>query len=191
MGMSSRKGKIFLLASILIIVCISLLVFLSGCGSVNEPSGYDTQAIEELQEEIPFTIVVPTYFPDSVELYLANIGGPSIEANPYKSIAFTLTYREKGNNNFIFIREENLEVIFVPSEPSSTYLDFEGTQVLEEETSTWAQPDDSDDSPSDTQLIQGFSYSWCQDGVNFQVDIFGYERNECQKIVESMIEQIE
>ncbi len=169
----------------LLIAVVLLLIPLSACSLVNRNSSYDYNAIEKVQKEVPFTIVIPTYFPKDIKPYPTVISGPGEGAFSDKSIAIGLTYEEKGTNNFIWIMEENHTSIAVPSRPSSVYLDIEGTKVLEEEAELpyWPNPSNS----SDSDLLRGILYDWNRSGVNFQVRIFGYDREECRKVIESMI----
>jgi len=157
--------------TILFLICIVfLLTPLSACWLINQPTGYDTNIIEKLQKEVPFTIVVPTYFPEGIEPYPSNIGGPGKEGNSDEDevVTITLTYREIGTDNSIFIIEENIKYIDEPSGLSSIYLDFAGIQVLEEEGEFLFSTQPS--SSSDTEVLQ-LLYRWNRDGVHFDVYI--------------------
>jgi hypothetical protein len=166
---------------------IFILIPLSACGLVDGPSGYDTHAIEKLQKEVPFTIVVPTYFPEGIEPYPTAIGFPNTEAGPNEPVSISLTY-ERGTDNYIFITEGNREMIEIPSQSSYGYLDIGGIQVLEEMGVPWLN---SHQPSSNASVPHGISYSWNRNGVHFNVYIIGYGQDECRKIVESMIQPME
>jgi hypothetical protein len=108
------------------------------------------------------------------------------EGSAPDSVCITLTYTEKGTDNIIWIIQENHITTQLPSQPSSIYFDIGGVRVLEEEIEV-----DHPTSPSELQydyeLLQGIVYAWNRDGISFDVLIFGYDRTECRKIVESMI----
>jgi len=176
-----KANRLILNAAALVGV-ILLLTPLSACGLINQSSGHDNDIIEELQKEVPFTIVTPTYFPEGIEPYPSNIGGPSKGSD--EVVGLTLGYRERGTNNGIFIIEENREVIFIPSGSSAIYLDFAGTQVLEEEGEFLFL------AQTDTKVPQ-LRYLWNSDGVNVDVTTLGYERDEARKVISSMIQPIE
>jgi hypothetical protein len=174
------------LASTLIIACISLSLCFSGCGSVDEPSGYDTQAIEKLQEEVPFAIVVPTYLPDDIG------PDPYIVQGPFKVdeeiLWIEIEYQKRGGSGKVIIIDEQNSMFYVNADwasyPERTYLDIAGIKVREETTEAVPYP-------TDEPINYGFRYVWNKGGTDFLVDIFGYEKDECRKIIESMIQQVE
>ncbi len=178
---------------LLVILSAILLLFSltsSACGLMNENSGYDTDIVEKLQKEVPFTIVIPTYFPDGIPPYPTGISGPS-EGKTSESVGIGFSfYDDKDNRRFIFIGEENYTITHISSDPTSIYLDIGGVQVLEEDINTYvlSDPDDPESTP---ELIQGALYRWNRDGVSFLVAIYGYDRDECRKVVESMIKPVE
>jgi hypothetical protein len=86
----------------------------------------------------------------------------------------------------VIVDEGNQNVIFYPSKPSSIFLDIEGIKVLEEQTELLVPSDKT----GDDQLLSGFFYAWNLGEMNLQVTIFGYEREESQKVIDSMMPRI-
>ena len=190
MDMSSRRGKkIFLLASILIIVCLSLPLFFSGCtqGSDEETlwvidsyGWFYTSELELAQQEIPFTIIVPTYLPDDLDPYKPYIiNGTVKDASENENIEVWISYRAEGE--LIIEIEENAQPFIMLPNPdlNPVYLDIAGIQVLQQETHIYGE-----------DIIDGLSFDWNQNGLTFRVLVFSYSQDEAIKIVESMIEPI-
>ena len=171
---------------IIILLIIALLApTLFSCGLINrsyEETG--SKIIETLQKEVPFTIVVPTYFPKDIKPYPGEVSGPDT-ISPANSIEFGLTYYGEGNDKFIRIMELNHESKPEPSSSNSSFLSINGISVLEEDAEL-PIPSKSN-TPTGTTVIKGILYDWNQKGINFQVYIFGYGKDESRKIIESMI----
>lgn len=167
-----------------------LTLLLPGCFLWNKHSEHETDIIEKLQKEVPFTIVVPThfYFPKGILPYPTGGSEPG-EGSVPDSLVIGLTYAERTtNNNVIWIFEENHTANPVPSQPSSIYLDIGGIRVLEEEIEMYNGTSPSEPS-DDSEVFQGIIYAWNRDGIRFDVLISGYGKSECRKVIESMIIQ--
>ena len=189
--MSHRKGKeIAILASTLIIVCLSLPVLFSGCtqGSgeeifwvVDSQGMFHTSDLERAQQEIPFTIIVPTYLPDDLDPDSPyEIGGPLKDSSQNENIEVWISYRAEGER-IIEIEENSQTFIMLPTpELNPVYIEIAGIQVLQQEAHIYGET-----------IIEGLSFDWNQGGLTFSVLVFSYSQDEAIKIVESMIEQIE
>jgi hypothetical protein len=79
----------------------------------------------------------------------------------------------------VIVDEGNQNVIFYPSKPSSTFLDIEEIKVLEEQTELLIPSDKA----GNNQSLIGLFYAWNSGEMNLQVTIFGYEREEAQKML--------
>lgn len=168
------SGIIFLLVCVLILVSCNIL---SGTTPTN-----GTDILEELQKEVPFTIIIPKYLPADISPYPTGILGPAQGANSDNSVAVGFGYSKDGSNTkFIDIYEESGEVIFHPSKPSSVYLKIRGVQVLEEGSAVVIP------SSSGNTMVRGYFYGWNLNGVNFKITIYGYTLDEGRRVVESMI----
>jgi hypothetical protein len=170
------------------LICILFLfIFFLACNASN---GHDisqsNDIVKKLQEEVPFKIIVPTYFPGEIDPYPVSFSGPEKLPISENALTIGLTYKKERSIESIIIDEANYETIFTPSKPSSVYLDFSGTKVLEEETQI-AIPSKT---PSNSQVLSGLFYGWCTEGVNYQVTILGRDKNESLKVIDSMIKQI-
>jgi len=178
--------------SVVIVISLSIVLLsisVSSCGAVNGvPFGYDTHAIEKLQKNVPFPIVVPAYFPEGIVPYPSGISGPSKGSRSDDSIEFGLVYEGEDEGKFIWINEENFDqVVFKPTEPTSLYLEISGINVLREEIEDTVLSKSHDE----FILIHGFYYAWVNDGISFMVEIFGYDEDVCRKVIESMIRKTE
>lgn len=154
---------------------ITLIASLLGCGTGNSSSN---GVIEKLQKEVPYTIVTPKYLPRDMEAYPSRIGGPIKDPHFEDAVRISLTYYQKEGNNEIIIDEENAEINATPSGNFSAFLSINGINVLEEIANLQIPG---------TNLINGFYYGWNQNGVHLTVRILGYDRDECRKVIESMI----
>jgi len=163
---------------------ILMIILLVSCkSSQDNPYGYDTDAISKLQKEVPFVIVVPSYFPQDIIPYPAEINGPSQIAFS-NSVGFGLVYRaKKGIKSYISIEEDGNEATYSPSKTTSVFLDISGIQVLVEET-IQLTPSKTNQDP---QEIKGYFYGWYNKEASIEVRIYGYDQGECRKVVESMI----
>ncbi len=141
--------------------------------------------VRKIQGKVPFTIILPTYLPNDIGPQ------PYLVQGPFKMNGETLLvkigYQKRGSDNDtfkgIFIEEQNSSFYTntdSESHPERTYLNFRGTKVHEEETEAVPYP------PGDP-VAHGFRYFWNRDGVDFHIDIFGYSKDECRKVIESMI----
>jgi len=145
----------------------------SSCSLLNPPR-HGAQIIADLQKQLPFTLVVPTYLPPGFLSYPAGIAGPGKGPGSENSVEVGFGYEhEKGSDRHIWIVEENFEYNFLPSRPTSIFIDIKGTKVLEEDT--------------ELDVLLGFRYAWNQGGVSVQVNVYGYGKDESRKVVESMI----
>ncbi len=169
--------------TLLPVVCV--LTLLLSCKTLDRTtptSGMGT--IEELRKQVPFTIIVPSYLPDDVSPYPVGILGPGKGPSSDNSVMVGFGYTKSGTDaKFIDIYEENCEVAFHPSRPSSIYLDIAGTQVLEQESELAL----ASKSPSGSATMRGYFYAWSRDGINCKVTIYGYGQGEGRRVVESMI----
>ena len=172
-----------MVTTVFLLVCVLILV--SSCNVPNGTSSSNVGGIiENLQKEVPFTIVIPAYLPVGISPYPTGILGPGKGRFSDSSIMVGFGYSKKGSNTEgIDIYEENYEVTFIPSYPSSVYLNIRGVQVLEEE-SELVLPSES---PSENKILNGYFYGWNRNGINFELTIYGYEIDEGRKVVESMI----
>jgi hypothetical protein len=149
--------------------------FCSSCSlSSRAVDGNGGQIIANLQKQLPFTLVVPTYLPTGFLPYPTGVAGPSKGPASADSVQVAFGYQHRqGSDRHIWIVEENFPYDFPPSRPTALYLDIKGTKVLEEET--------------ELDTLHGFRYAWSQGGVSVQLNIYGYGTDEGRKVVSSMI----
>jgi hypothetical protein len=168
----------------LIIATIVFMLLLVSCkSSTDNPYGYDVNSISKLQKSVPFKIVVPTYFPNDIIPYPSEIWGPSQDPVS-NSLGFGLVFRSKtGDMNHISIHEDNEEAAFKPTESTSIYLSISGIKVLQEETLQLV-PSKTNKEPTE---LNGYFYGWYNQEASIEVRIYGYQEEECRKVIESMI----
>ena len=148
---------------------------------VDSQGMFHTSDLERAQQEIPFTIIVPTYLPDNLDPDSPyEIGGPLNDSSENENITVWISYRAEGEH-IIEIEENSETFIMLPtSEFNPIYLDIAGVQVLQQETYLYGGT-----------TIEGIRFDWNQGGLTFSVLVFSYSQEEAIKIVESMIEQID
>lgn len=133
-----------------------------------------------MQKQVPFTIILPTYLPDG-------IGPDPFMQGPFKIdeeiLLVKIEYQKRPSDKHIFIEEKNssFNINSLPT-PSSenTFLDINGITILEQKI-----PEVSPPPTSPTKY--GFAYSWHENGTDININIFGYDRDECREVVKSMI----
>jgi len=155
------------------LVSISFLVMIiTGC---TNKQAIAAELIASVQKDVPFTIVVPTYFPRDVKVIPIGISAPTTNEIT-NSVWVGITYYGSSSEKTIILYEENREMNLVPTGSYETF-NVNDIEVIDEPTTMG----------SATKITHGFLYSWNRDGVNFQVRLFGYNQTEGKKIVESMI----
>jgi hypothetical protein len=158
--------------SFLTVLTLTILsICIPACGS--QPT---TDSIAGLQQKIPFTIILPKYFPKGIDPSKVSTSGPEKDLFVRDAVALRIgvDYGKVGANPSISITEENNETMFMQSDPTTVTLDINGTPVLEDEKEI-------------SKPTHHLEYDWNYRGINIKVLIYGYEKIECEKIVESMI----
>ncbi len=179
------RGKLIpiccrILKIIFLLICI--LTPVSACQTANRNQ---EDPIEMLQKEAPFTIVVPTYFPPGIIHKPIIVTGPE-KGKSENSVWISLYYRDKGeSNNSIHIIEENAKLTIAPSQPSNTYFNYRGIEILEEEE-VMIVPN-SYTLHGNGSGITGLSYRWYWNGVSFTLYVLGYSKDEGRRVVQSLI----
>jgi hypothetical protein len=166
------------------LIALFVIIF-SGCKGPEDviPQSND-QTIQELQQKVPFIIVIPTYLPSEIIPHPISISGPSKGPHSDDSIVIGINYIDKNMDRFIWIIEENFaNIYFKPSNPTGTFLDILGINVLQQET----QNQFPDRGSKEAEIIRGYYYAWVNNGINVTVSIYGYEEDESRKIISSMI----
>ena len=162
-------NKVLKIISFISLCCA--LISVTGC--VNAQTEANT-AIKNLQKNIPYPIIVPTYFPRGISLVPSTITEPTTDNN-LNAVYFEIQYGHNADK-IIILDEENYYSNLVPTNPYNTFA-FNNVDVTYEVTY----------SGGSEGTIQGFLYEWNNNGVNFRLSIFGYGQDEGQKVVESMI----
>jgi hypothetical protein len=172
------------------IVLLLLLATFLGCthGSsedifwvVDSQGMFHTSNLGRAQQEIPFTIILPTYLPDNLDPDSPyEIIGPVEGSTENENVEVRISYRS-GGYRIIEIFENSQTIIMLPTpELNPIYHDIAGIQVLQQETHLYGET-----------ITEGLSFNWNQGVFTFSVVVFSYSQDEAIKIVESMIEQIE
>jgi hypothetical protein len=177
-----RKLNYITISLIFMLLAASLL---SGCNTdtnsdiywFRDPVGFfHTNDLERAQEEIPFTIILPSYLPEDMGLSTLKIYGP-IEINIgdyYQGIEVQISYI--SGEREIYIYEDNPGQIMHPNpdlEPS--YFKINGITVLRQATG----------------IKEGLSYNWNHEKISYAVRVYRIDDDEAFRIVESMIKQLE
>ncbi len=142
---------------------------------------FHTNDLKKAQEEIPFTIVLPSYLPEGMGLKILQIYGPrEIKTGDIlEGIEVHIDYILK--EKMILIYENNTGEVVNPTfslEPK--YLDIYGINVL-------IQKSKIDSTGTDEESIY---FDWNQGNLTFDMHIFSISEDEGIKIVESIINQL-
>jgi hypothetical protein len=117
---------------------------------------------------------VPTYFPRGISIVPSTVSDP--ENDPMNNaIDVEIIYGNTNNKQIVLIEENHYSTLMLIN-PGGTFTK-NGIDITYQEVS----------SSSATEIFHGFEFSWNNDGVNFQLSIYGYAQEEGQKVVESMI----
>ncbi|MBM3157917.1 MAG: hypothetical protein FJ004_11630 [Chloroflexi bacterium] len=188
--------KLKLVYSVLLILTVLSVTQFTGCGSddnntsdvhtywfTDPPSRFHTNDIERAQKEIPFPILLPNYLPsDLVSLPL--IEGPIKGTYPDDEVSIRVTYQERRGSYLLVIKEAKGTVVVHPAPESEfSYLDINGTQVLEVRT------EGRSFSSSGLETHPILEFSWNRKGIFFNVIVFNNDHEEAVRVVESMIQQ--
>jgi hypothetical protein len=151
-----------------LLTILLLASVLTACSPVSNLSG--------LQSKVNFTIRTPQYFPSDIAPDSLVVSGPEKDTMT-QNIKVTLTYGDVKSGKYILIWEEGGETMFLAATGASVdYLHIEGNLVMQDQAEVTLPP-------------KHIYYAWNYGGVNFQVRIYGYSIDECQKIIESMVLQ--
>jgi hypothetical protein len=141
-----------------------------------DSKSYRTNELNIAQQETPFKIVLPEYIPIDLTPYPFIQGTARSEFSDTRPISI-MYYRSGESFDPILIEEYNIPMENHPSD-NPTYLNILNVEVLEETTTM----------PKDiTVLIPCYIYSWNNDNIHYYIRIVEYPKEECRKIVESMI----
>jgi hypothetical protein len=125
--------------------------------------------LDYLQKQVPFTIVIPTYFPPGISHNPVQIESP--EQDPDKKPQIELSYQNEGLAHSMDITEDYEEIQM----SANIIFEIRGIQI-NEEIGNFIRPEYS-----------GSVYSWNLNGVNFNVMILGYDETTCRNVISSMI----
>jgi hypothetical protein len=163
-------NRVLRITSLVGIVFLAMLVI--GC---TNKKAIAAEMIAGVQKDVPFTIIVPTYFPSDVKVIPIGIYGPGTNEVTH-SVNLGITYYGSNSEKFIVVTEEKVNTSWVPTHPSITY-NINGVEVMSQSVAMG----------SATKITNGIMYVWNRNGINFEVDVYGYDQTEGKKIVESMI----
>jgi hypothetical protein len=151
---------------------------------IDPPNVFNTNNIKKAQEEIPFKIIFPTYFPDNLKPYPSIISGPIKDTVSRAEVALNMQYQKKEEGTYlVYISEEGSPINVIPADGSKvTNLVFLGVQVLEEETQDIILP-----ATGGQEAVPSLHYYWNRDNIHYEVNIQEYASEVSRKIIESMI----
>ena len=142
-----------------------------------------TKDFDRAQEEIPFKIIVPNYFP-SVETntLLPDIRGPLRKTQLNGDVEIEIRYTlepESENSGLIRMFETNKKLEFIDNDtnPNSVIITILNKKVLKKEQ-------------EDFGLGRGFWFGFSVNGISYIVEVYNIPFIEATKIVESIIIQL-
>lgn len=157
---------------------------------VDEYGWFSTRDEQRAKEEIPF-LILPSYLPANLDLYPYRhpaIQGPLFDAVPDGErrieIDYIRVYEPQGLGR-IWI-EECDQTIHPPDpalNPDVEHTEIAGIQVAAS-SDVQGVLSNSGRSP-----VPGYKFWWMKNDISFVVGIYGYDYDEAERVVESMIVQ--
>lgn len=142
-----------------------------------------TKDLARAQQEIPYKIILPDYFPGVQGVLLPNIKGPLRGNTIHGGKEVEIYYTPKPNDDDsplirIFETDQDFSLGDPQLDPTLEKITIQNMQVLKRKG-------------EDFGIGQSNNFSFNANGVYFVVEIYGYPENEAIKIIESMIKQME
>lgn len=185
----SRVLPMSLIGLLMIVV---LGASLTGCSSGQSTSeirpGYgEFQEIRPglNEDDIPFDFVFPAHLPEGIDKrpVLTHLyPEPGMEDTADVTVAYIST--ENKPDAVIDVFETNYPNMRLPDGPEYVYFELSGVDIVESRISMDVYYPDGTDG-----FVRGLVFRWIQESIYFQISLFGYERDEAIKVVESMIMQ--
>lgn len=176
-----------------LMLVIGLLVYV-GCGSdesnrfwyVDDEGIFHTQDLARAQEQVCFEISLPNYLPANLARDVT-IVGPLLRGNCGDRTKITVTYQTPNQSyEGLVVIEESNYVVHAPDpslNPGYLYFEIVGIEVVEHEQSMSIPGNGS------IGHLPGYAFLWSQNGLSFDVGVYGYTHEQAVNILESMIPQ--
>ena len=157
---------------------------------VDEYGWFSTRDEQRAKEEIPF-LILPSYLPADLDLYPyrhPSILGPLYDAVPDGErriqIDYIRFYEPQGLSR---IRIEECDWTIHPPDPAFNpdleHVEIAGIQV------TAISDVQGVLSNSGRSPVPGYEFWWMKNDISFVVGVYGYDYDEAERVVESMIVQ--
>ena len=147
------------------------LLYSSSC----KPRSDDAEILKEFQKSVPFQIILPSYLPDNLNNHTPLFQGPWADTPTVNITSIRMTY--EGGLKMIIIDEQNRAVDYSILPEEGMVFQIKGIQIIEKPSGIL--------NPSNE--IDGSTYGWNLNDINYRVNILGYDQTESRKVVESMI----
>jgi hypothetical protein len=159
-----------LFLSLILIACL----FIVSCKP--NTAGITPVISQELQNSVPFKIVIPSYLPDDIKNHIPLIQGPWTDTPAPDITTIHITYQKGG---------EPVKMIIIDEENSFIEQDLgpEGTSFIVNGTTIGEGPSQMGGS----QILNGLIFAWNTSDIHYAVQIYGYQDAESRKIICSMI----
>ena len=189
--MNERATFIRICLGSLLFLSLIILISTSTCaGKIQEssvPSTYwhidfdgviMTNDLQRLQEEIPFTILIPDYLPDEFKNHTPDFRYSTSSSVFSDAISVFVIYATIESPHSIDIKEYIPGIEYTIEAP--VWIDIKGLKVAEW---SWKKPLSVQE-----ELMQDVNhYQWISDSVYFSVYVYSYSQDEARKIIESII----
>ncbi len=151
-----------------VILLLFLLLSMAACKNNNFTIPSD------IQSQVPFKVILPTYLPTELANREPLIQGPFSDVSDDNIVSLTITFQRGGDEpKFVIIEEQNQPLTLISPNNTGSYLSIKGIQVFEDTISF--------------VTMDGWVYNWNVNETNISVKIIGYNQNVRTKIIESMI----
>jgi hypothetical protein len=195
-------GKIMkiVLTKNIIIISMCMVVFgLTACSTGNvelssntiSPDNHDSTAlnnnnkIEQMQKDVPFKIIVPSYLPDEFKILPIML---SKHTDDELGIVVDIDYYVPKSPKEFSIEEYLLPEFSNPDLLPQflhdyTIIDINGTQIFERKSM------DEKEWNRNTYTDYSYDYIWISNKIYVMTSFFKFDQDESERIVESMINQ--
>ena len=143
-----------------------------------------TNILERAQEQIPFTIVLPTYLPENIDKLNVEINSllKSVTQKDVVEVFVDYVPKKAGDKGSIDIYEWNY-----PHRPPDPKIDPHA-KAIEIAGLTVVESVSYDIVAGSLEGIPADIFEWNQNTIFYRVKLYNYPSAECLKVIESMID---
>jgi hypothetical protein len=179
-----------------LILCLIFILFTFGCSSPSAISPsittywfqtgetVQTNDLKKLSELVPFKIILPAYIPQDLISELPRLSKNNTGWSN-ESIRIKIAYDNKLNDEpkFIHIFQDNSSQTWEPNQIMKPITYLEGEINITQQTGKVEIM-----SKSGRIFKDKYNFFWKNNGINFDVDICGYDLVTSKQVIKSMLQ---